>query len=76
VVQVEKELRCFLVWYQQLMHNLNGETLDQMANETYQAFDLLSDGIVLVGAYVERVLQKAKPKAITLSENVSPLEEK
>jgi hypothetical protein len=76
VVNVERELRAFLVWYQHLMHNLNGDTLVEMANETHHAFDLMGEGIHLVNAYVNRALEKAKPKAITLSEDVTTFQEK
>jgi hypothetical protein len=77
VVQVEKELRCFHVWYQQLMHHLDGETIEKMAIETDQAFDLMMNGANLICSYIEKVLKKAKPKAVTLlaSEEVTPLKE-
>jgi ADP-heptose:LPS heptosyltransferase len=73
VVQVEPELKCFFVWYQHLMHNLSGETLDQMAKETFQAFELVSEGAELIQVYVEKVLARAKPKSISISEHVAPL---
>jgi hypothetical protein len=76
VVNVERELRAFLVWYQHLMHNLNGDTLVEMANETHHAFDLMGEGIHLVNACVNRALEKAKPKAITISEDVTTFQEK
>ncbi len=67
VVNVESELKCFQIWYQHMMHNLNGETLDQMAKETSQAFDLVSEGAELIHVYVEKVLAKARPKSVTVS---------
>ena len=75
VVNVEVELKCFYVWYQNLMHNLNGQTLDQMAKETFQAFELVSEGAELVHVYVEKVLSLAKPKPINLSEHIAPFKE-
>jgi ADP-heptose:LPS heptosyltransferase len=70
VVNVETELRCFFVWYQHLMHNLNGETIDQMAKETSQAFDLVGEGAELVHVYVDKVLQRARPKSVSVTENL------
>lgn len=73
VVNVETELKCFFVWYQHLMHNLNGDTLDKMAKETSQAFDLVGEGTELVQVYVEKVLNRARPKPVTVSEQVAPI---
>jgi ADP-heptose:LPS heptosyltransferase len=75
VVNVERELRGFLVWYQYLMHNLRGDTLREMAMETHHSFELLEEGIQLVTVYVVKALDKAKPKAVSISENVSTFQE-
>jgi ADP-heptose:LPS heptosyltransferase len=75
VVNVESELRGFLSWYQQLMHNLGGATLEQMSKETIQAFDLVGEGAELVHVYADKLLAKAKPKAVNISEVVSPIKE-
>ena len=72
VVNVEPELKCFSLWYQHLMHNLNGDTIDKMAKETYQAFDLVSEGAELIHIYVNKILARALPKSVTISEVVAP----
>jgi ADP-heptose:LPS heptosyltransferase len=64
VIMVEPELRCLLKWYQQLMHNLQGETIAAMAKETVQGFDLLEEGIELISVYTKKTLDTAKPKAV------------
>ena len=64
VTQVEPELHCLLKWYQQLMHNLQGLTLAEMAKETVQGFDLVAEGIDLLMLYTKKTLEIAKPKAI------------
>ncbi len=71
VIQVEPELRCLLRWYQQMMHNLDGQTVAQMAKETMQAFDLMTEGLELVSAYTKRTLDQAKPKSVT--SNIRPI---
>jgi hypothetical protein len=64
VIQVEPELRCLLRWYQQLIHNLAGATLAEMAKETAQAFDLVLEGVDILSAYTRKTLEVARPKAI------------
>ena len=64
VVQVEPELRCLTKWYQQLMHNLEGTSVAQMAKETVHAFDLMGEGIELISAYTRKTLEISKPKAV------------
>jgi ADP-heptose:LPS heptosyltransferase len=64
VIMVEPELRCLLKWYQQLMHNLQGESIAAMAKETVQGFDLMEEGIELLLVYTKKTLEIAKPKAV------------
>lgn len=75
VVNVESELKCFLAWYQHLMHNLNGETIDKMAKETSQAFDLVGEGAELVQIYIEKVLNRARPKPVVIAEDSAPADQ-
>jgi ADP-heptose:LPS heptosyltransferase len=64
VSQVEPELRGMVKWYQQMMHNLNGTNLTQMAKETFHAFELIEEGVELVNLYAQKTLEQAKPKSI------------
>jgi len=64
VVQVEPELRGLSEWYRQLMHNLNGETISQMAKESIHAFELVNEGVELMSLYARKTLELAKPKAV------------
>ncbi|MBC7396348.1 MAG: hypothetical protein H7333_02800 [Bdellovibrionales bacterium] len=64
VISVEPELRCLLKWYQQLMHNLQGETLAAMAKETVHGFDLIAEGVDLLLIYTRKTLELAKPKSV------------
>jgi hypothetical protein len=67
VVQVEPELAGLTSWYQQLMHNLSGETISQMAKESIHAFDLLGEGVDLISVYAQKTLDLAKPRAVGVS---------
>ncbi len=75
VVQVEPELRAILKWYQQMMSNLQGESIAAMAKETGSIFDLLSEGVELVSVYARKTLSLAKPKAVaeTTEATITPL---
>ncbi|NDG84056.1 MAG: hypothetical protein EBX52_03340 [Proteobacteria bacterium] len=64
VAQVEPELQCLLSWYRQVIHNLTGQTISEMAKETAEAFDLVVEGVDLIGAYTRKTLDLAKPKAV------------
>jgi len=64
VVQVEPELTCLLKWYQQLMHNLQGKNLADMAKETIHGFDLVAEGVDLLLLYTKKTLELAKPKSV------------
>jgi hypothetical protein len=64
VISVEPELRCLLKWYQQLMHNLQGESIAAMAKETVHGFDLVEEGIELLLVYTKKTLETARPKAV------------
>jgi hypothetical protein len=64
VMQVEPALRCLLKWYQQIMHNLQGESISAMAKETIHAFDLVIEGLDLLVLYTEKTLEKARPKSV------------
>ncbi len=64
VILVEPELRCLLKWYQQMMHNLQGETVTAMAKETMHGFDLVAEAVELLMVYTKKTLELAKPKAV------------
>ncbi len=65
VTRVEPGVRCLLKWYRQMVHNLEGRTIAEMAKETASAFDLMSGGVDLVNAYTRRTLDRARPKAVS-----------
>lgn len=73
VIHVEPELRCMLKWYQQMLHNLNGETIAQMAKETVEAFDLVSEGVDLIFSYTRKTLERARPRAVAPTASVSEI---
>ena len=64
VIQLEPELLCLLKWYQQLMHNLQGKNIAEMAKETIHGFDLVAEGLDLLLLYTKKTLEIAKPKSI------------
>ena len=64
VVNVEPELTCMLQWYQQLMHNLMGSSIHEMARETIHVFDLVTEGLELVEMYAQKTIELARPKAV------------
>jgi hypothetical protein len=64
VVHVEPELRAILKWYQQMMSNLQGESIGAMANETGAVFELMAEGVELISLYAKKTLSLAKPKAV------------
>lgn len=64
VVQVEPELRALVQWYQQMMHNLSGATISQMAKETAHTFDLLNEGVELISIYAQKTIDLARPRAV------------
>jgi hypothetical protein len=66
VVQVEPELHGLTQWYQQMMHNLGGDTISQMAKETIHAFELVGEGVELISVYAQKTLDLAKPKSISI----------
>jgi hypothetical protein len=65
IVAVEPELACITLIYKVLMHNLNGNELSRLSKETVQAFELLSEGLELMGVYAAATLNRAKPKSVT-----------
>lgn len=64
VIQVEPELYCFLKWYQQLIANLKGDSIAQMATESEQAFEMIHEGVELLELYAQKTMQSARPKSV------------
>jgi len=64
VGQVEPELLCILDWYRQLIHNLESESMAEMARETADAFDLALEGVDLILAYTRKTLEVSRPKMV------------
>ena len=73
VIHIEPELRCLLKWHQQVMHNLQGETVSAMAKETMHSFDLIAESVELLMVYTKKTLELAKPRAVQTQAQVFKL---
>ena len=73
VIQVEPELRAVLKWYQQMMSNLQGDTITAMAIETASIFDLVLEGVELISMYAQKTLSLARPKAVVDQKHLQPI---